>query len=70
MKRPIILLPIRVLFRIGETGLRIVLFLFGFSFKAAGFFINRFAALTIGAVIGMLLGRKHIGVKIFNGKKK
>lgn len=63
MKRPIILFPIRLLFSFGGTGLRIIAFLFGFAFKTAGFFISRFFALTIGAVIGLLLGRKHIGMK-------
>jgi hypothetical protein len=70
MKRPIIFFPIRLVLRFGETGLRIILFLFGFAFKTTGFFASRFFALTVGAVIGMLMGRKHIGVKIFNGRKK
>jgi hypothetical protein len=70
MKRPVIFFPIRLVLRFGETGLRIILFLFGFAFKTTGFLANRFFALTLGAVIGMLLGRKHIGVKMFNSKKK
>lgn len=70
MKRPIIFLPIRLALRFGETGLRVILFLFGFAFKTTGFLASRFFAVTVGAIIGLLLSRKHIGVKIFSGKKK
>jgi hypothetical protein len=67
MKRPIILLPIRLVLRFGETGLKIILFLFGLAFKTSGFLVSRFFTLTVGALIGLLLGRKTIGVRF---KKK
>lgn len=70
MKSPVILFPIRLVLRFGETGLKIIVFLFSFVFKTSGFLVRRFFALTVGAVIGLLLGRKHIGVKVFPGKKK
>ena len=70
MKGPVIFLPIRLVLRFGETGFKIILFLSGFAFKTIGFLVSRFFALSIGALIGMLLGRKHVGVMLFPGKKK
>jgi hypothetical protein len=70
MKRPIIFFPFRLVLRFGETGLKIIVFLFSFAFKATGFLVTRFFALTVGTVIGVLLGRKRIGERLHSGKKK
>lgn len=69
MKRPVIFFPISLVLRFGETGLKIVMFLFGFAFKSAAFLVKRLFAVTVGAFIGLLLGKKHIQVKL-GGKKR
>jgi hypothetical protein len=69
MKSPIILFPVRLVLQFGQTGLKIIAFLFGFAFKTTGFLVRRFFALIAGAIIGVFLGKKYIGRNGIPGKK-
>ncbi len=62
--------PFQLLFRCGETGLKIIGLMFGFCFRLLSFMTGRFFALFFGAFIGLLLGRGHMGVKLFSGKRR
>jgi hypothetical protein len=44
--------------------------LFGVIFAVLKFLFGHILGTVFGAIIGFLLGRKHIGVKLFTGKKK
>lgn len=50
--------PLRLLFRCGEAGLRVIGFMFGFCFRLLRFMTGHFFLLLIGACIGLLLGRR------------
>jgi len=63
MKRPIIFFPISLVLRFGETAIKIIVFLFALAFKTSGFLVGRLFGITVGALIGLLLGKKHIGMK-------
>lgn len=70
MKNGARLFPIRLLLQFGETGLKIIVFLFGFAFKSTGFIMRRFFVLIVGAIIGAFLGKKYIEKKVVQGKKQ
>jgi hypothetical protein len=67
--RALFAFPIRLLFRVGETGVKIIGFMIGFGFRTLGFVITRYPVLIIGALVGLFLGRKQIEKKLSqNGK--
>ena len=55
-----IALPFKILFGIGEFGVRLAGFLVRMGFKGLGFFFSRGLLLVLGAVIGFFLGRKYL----------
>ena len=44
--------------------------IFGVIFGAVKFIFGHVFGTVFGALAGLLLGQKHIGIKIFTGKKK
>ena len=64
-----IMLPVRIIVGLSEFGLRFLGFILGVVFRTLRFFSGKTMVLCIGAVIGVLLGRKYLGVKDSIGKK-
>jgi hypothetical protein len=50
--------PFQILFRCGEAGLRFIGFMVGFCFRLLRFMTGNIFVLLIGALIGVLLGRR------------
>ncbi|MDG5815528.1 hypothetical protein QA601_10585 [Chitinispirillales bacterium ANBcel5] len=50
-----------------SSVLKLILSLLG---KIVAFAFNRGTGTVFGALIGLILGRKHVGIKLFNRKKK
>ena len=67
--RTLLTFPFRLLFRVGETGIKILGFIIGFAFRSVGFFASRFSVFFFGALIGLFLGRKQIAKKLSEIKK-
>lgn len=59
------LFPFRLLYFIALTTIRIIGFFFGLSFRTARFTAGGLFAVGIGVLIGLLLGRKIGGGKLF-----
>ena len=64
-----IFFPLRLLYFIVLTIIRIIGFFFGLSFRTARFTAGGLFAVGIGVFIGFLLGRKIGGGKLFTDLK-
>ncbi|MFP4417230.1 MAG: hypothetical protein ACOC4C_00305 [Fibrobacterota bacterium] len=58
----ILKLALTLVFRLVSTVLSLV-------FGTIGFVLSRVFGTVFGAVVGLLLGKKHVGIKLFRGKK-
>ena len=66
----IILFPFWLIKTILGSGIGIIRFALGFLFGIFRFIFGHLLGSIFGFVVGLLLGKKHLGIKIFTGKKK
>jgi len=65
----IITLPFWIVSKIAGILFGSVKLVLTLVFSVFGFFLSHIFGAIIGATAGFLLGRKHVGVKVFNHKK-
>jgi len=68
--RHVITFPFRLLFYTATTALKIIGFIIGFGFRTLRFAAGRTFAVLFAALIGLLLGRAHLGEKLFSDKRR
>ncbi len=70
MIKKIILLPFALVKFVAGLVFKVVSTLGGVVFSVVRFIFNHVIGTALGAIIGLLFGRKHVGFKLFSGKKK
>jgi hypothetical protein len=66
----ILKLPVWVVCRVLGSVATLIRLILSFVFGILRFLSNHVSGTVIGAFIGLLLGRKHVGVKFFNHRHK
>lgn len=70
MIRKTLYLPFLLISAIIKLIVKVIQLILSFGFGTFRLVINRLFGTFFGALIGFFLGRKHIGIKLFNKKKK
>jgi hypothetical protein len=66
----LLILPFRILTGTAGFVLRVVGLLFGFTYRALGYFSGRTVAAIMSVLIGLFLGRRHLREIFFPGKRR